>query len=134
MDGYVVGLKFSDRHNSTDSAKAARINPFGLGRTIAQTAVKVILPDLDRIAIFGFYLLTDDLDARRTGGADRKKRMYTARALDMHKGVKSKLKHLTRVEVDGGLGWAMSEHDFSSYSQFQIFERELAKQLRVIPC
>ncbi|MFA0812909.1 hypothetical protein [Microbulbifer epialgicus] len=134
IDGYVVGLKFYDQSNSTDSAKVARVHPFGLGRIVAQTAIKMILPDLDQISIFGFYLQTEGLEARRKGGAARKKEMYQAKALLMHKDVKSKLKHLTRFEVDGGLGWTMSEHDYSSYPQLEFFERELAKQLEVILC
>ncbi|WP_444956963.1 hypothetical protein [Microbulbifer sp. ZKSA002] len=134
VDGYVAGLKFSDRNNSTDAAKAVKVNPFGLGRLVAQSAIKMILPDLDKISIFGFYLLTDDLDTRRRRGSEFKKRVYTAKAIDIHKHVKHRLKHISRIEVEGGMGWAMSTKDFPSYSQFKVFERELAKQLEVIPC
>lgn len=134
IEGYVAGLKFSDRYQSMDSSKSGKVNPFLLGSVIASKAIEMITPDLDQIAILGFYLLTDDLENRRKGGARLKKRLYNAQAIEIHSKVKSKLSHLTRFETDGGLGWAMSKEDFSSYKEFKIFERELAKQLRVIIC
>ncbi|WP_444889318.1 hypothetical protein [Microbulbifer sp. DLAB2-AA] len=134
VDGYVVGLKFSDQHGSMDSAKPGRSNPYALGKAVAQSAIKMIMPDLHKVSILGFYLLTDDLASRRKGAVQFKRRRYHAKAVEIHEAVSHHLKYLTEVEVDGGLGWAMSTKDFTSYSQFEIFERELAKELRVLPC
>lgn len=134
IEGYVAGLKFTDQYQSMDSAKPGKVNPFLLSKAIAQKAVEMIKPDLDKVSVLGFYLLTDDLEERRKGGTRLKKRLYNAQAIEIHSNVKHKLQHLNRFETEGGLGWAMSKDDFSSYSEFKVFERELAKQLRVLPC
>jgi hypothetical protein len=134
IEGYVAGLKFSDQDKNMDSSKIGKVNPFQLGIAIANKAKQMVAPDLDQISILGFYLLTDDLEARKKGGSRLKKRLYNAQALEIHSQVKNKLPHLTRLETDRGAGWAMSEHNFSSYHEFQIFERELAKQLRISAC
>lgn len=134
IKGYVAGLKFSDHFDSMDSSKTGKVNPFLLGSAIARKTIQMIKPDLEKISIFGFYLLTDDIESRRKGGSRLKKRLYNAQAIEIHSKVKHKLPHITRIETDGGLGWSMSKEDFSNLRDFKIFERELAKQLRVIPC
>ncbi len=134
IDGYVVGLKFSDESGSMDAAKPGKVNPFTLGSAVANKAAQMLKPDLGIISILAFYLLTDDLDSRRTDGGKAKGIIYHAQAIRIHRKVKHKLQHLTRFEVQGGLAWAMSEHDFSDYAQFKVLETELAKQMRAIPC
>jgi len=134
VKGYLAGLKFSDRFDSMDSSKIGKVNPFLLGSAIARKTVQMITPDLDQISIFGFYLLTDDIESRKQGGSRLKKRLYNAQAIEIHSKVKHRLPHLARVEAAGGFGWAMGKEDFSRQNDFEIFERELAKQLRVIPC
>lgn len=134
ISGYVAGIKFSDSSDSMDSSKTAKVNPFLLGSAIAQRTIQMIKPDLKQISILGFYLLTDDLETRRQGASKLKKRLYNAQAIEIHSKVKYRLPHLTRVETDGGIGWAMSEHDFESLDEYKIFEQELAKELRVISC
>ncbi|WP_299948049.1 hypothetical protein [uncultured Microbulbifer sp.] len=134
LDGYVVGLKFSDHLGGMDSSKRGHTNPYALGKAVAQSVIKLITPDLYKVSILGFYLLTDDLANRRKDAVQLKRRLYHAKAVDIHEAVSHHLKHLIQVEVDGGLGWAMSTKDFPSYSQFEVFERELAKELRVLPC
>ncbi len=134
VEGLVVGLKFSDENGSMDSAKRGITNPFGLGTAIANKAVQMLRPDLNNVTILAFYLLTEDLDARRAGAGAAKGTFYAAQAVKIHRQIKPRLPHLTSFEVQGGLGWAMSVDDFGSYEQFKVFENELAKQLRVIPC
>ena len=134
VDGFVVGLKFSDESGSMDSSKPGSVNPFALGTAVANKAAQMLKPDLDAVSILAFYLLTDDLDARRADGGKSKGTVYQANAIRIHRRVKHKLQYLTRFAVQGGLGWAMSENDFGSYDQFKVLENELAKQLRAIPC
>lgn len=134
IKGCVAGIKFSDNTNSMDASKSGKVNPFLLGAAIARKTIQMLKPDLDKISILGFYLLTDDLEIRRQGAARLKKRLYSAQALEIHSNVRHKLPYITRVEADGGMGWAMSKEDFKSIDQYKIFERELAKELRVISC
>ena len=134
LKGYIAGLKFSDRFDSMDSSKVGKVNPFLLGSAIARKTIQMITPDLGQISIFGFYLLTDDIESRKKGGSRLKKRLYQAQAIEIHSKVKHRLPHMTRVEAAGGLGWAMGREDFAHQNNFKVFERELAKQLRVIPC
>ncbi len=134
VEGFVVGLKFSDESGSMDSSKSGNVNPFTLGTAVANKAAQMLKSDLDSVSILAYYLLTEDLDARRTDGGKSKGKVYHAQAIRIHRRVKHKLQHLTRFEVKGGLGWAMTVNDFGSYDQFKVLENELAKQMRVIPC
>lgn len=134
IDGNIVGLKFADQKGSTDSAKRGHVNPYLLGKAISMKVVQMLEPELDRIAVFGFYLLTGDIEDRHEGGGVIKVQRYNAQALKIHAGVKHKLQHLTRFEVQGGVAWAMSENDFATYEHFKIFENELAKQIRISSC
>jgi hypothetical protein len=134
VEGLVVGLKFSDESGSMDSAKPGNVNPYALGRAVANKAAQMLKPDLATISILAFYLLTEDLDSRRADGGEAKGSVYHAQAIRIHNRVKDKLQFLTHFTVQGGLGWAMSEHDFATYDQFKVLENELAKQMRVLPC
>lgn len=134
IDGYVVGLKFADQDGSMDSAKATGAHGVSLGIAISYRAIQMIKPDLDNISILGFYLLTEDLEARRPGGGRLKVRLYGTRALEIHAAVKHKLQCLTHFQVEGGYAWAMTENHYSTYDQFNIIEKELAKQMRVSIC
>ncbi len=62
VDGFVVGLKFSDEGGSMDSAKPGNVNPYALGRAVANKAAQMLNPDLDSVSILAFYLLTEDID------------------------------------------------------------------------
>ena len=132
--GYVVGLKFSDSSGSMDSSKAKPVIAPRLSLAVAHRAVQMIKPDLDSIEILGYYLLTDDLESRKTGGSKVKKRLYGNGAARMQQALKDKLQHLANLEVDGGAAWIMSAKPYSDYEQFNLLEKELAKQLRVEIC
>lgn len=134
IEGLVVGLKFSDEGGSMDSAKPGNVNPYALGRAVANKTAQMLKPDLEAISILAFYLLTEDLDNRRADGGEAKATIYHAQAIRIHNRVKHKLQNLTRFSVQGGLAWAMSEHDFATYDQFKVLENELAKEMRVLPC
>ncbi|MEN9868899.1 MAG: hypothetical protein RL748_4489 [Pseudomonadota bacterium] len=134
IDGYVVGLKFTDAIGSMDSSQAKAIHGMVLGNAIAHRAVQMLKPDLDCIAILGFYLLTDDLDLRRPGGRSTKIWLYDQQATTIHRNLKDKLQHLTNFEVQGGTAWAMSAKPYGAYDQFKLLENELAKQIRITPC
>lgn len=54
VDGYVVGLKFTDEAGSMDSAKAANTHAMILANAVAYRAVQMIKPDLPGISILGF--------------------------------------------------------------------------------
>lgn len=100
INGLVAGLKFTDQSGSMDSAKRGNIDPFNLGRAIAYKAVKMLEPELHKVAVLGFYLLTDDLATRDPRAVKAKTRLYNARAVDIHNLVQHKLKYITRVEVN----------------------------------
>lgn len=134
IEGYVVGLKFTDATGSMDSSKAAGAHGPALANAVAHRAVQMIKPDLANISILGFYLLTEELEARRPGGGKAKIRIYRAHATTMHKNLVEKLQHLTEFEVDGGTAWAMSTKPYNVYEQFNLLEKELAKQMRIILC
>ncbi len=134
IDGYVVGLKFTNATGSMDSAVAKSANGIRLALAIAHRAIQMLKPDLHQVAIFGFYLLTDDIDSSRPGGSDVKTWAYTRQARTIHAACKDKLKHLARFDVQGGKAWVISEKPYSSYEHVSILESELAKQLRVALC
>lgn len=134
IEGFVVGLKFSDSTGSMDSSKPKRVNGMELANAIAHRVVQMIKPDLDGIAILGFYLLTDDIDVRRPGRSATKIMLYDHQAATIHGNLKNKLQHLTNFEVQGGKAWAMSVKPYSTYDQFGVLESELAKQLRILSC
>ena len=134
IDGYVAGLKFSDQSGSMDSSKSRNVNMYRLGGVIARKALQMLESELQKISILGFYLLTDDLEVRQPGAAAIKQKQYQAKAIVIHTRLKHRLPFLTSFEVQGGLGWAMSEKDFVSYEQFKVLETELAKQIRISPC
>lgn len=134
IDGYVVGLKFTDGTGSMDSAIAKPVDGIQVGLAVAHRAIQMLKPDLHRVAILGFYLLTDDIDTSRPRGSDVKIWMYNRQARTLHRICKDKLQHLTRFDVQGGTAWVMSEKPYSSYEHVSILESELAKQLRVALC
>ena len=105
-----------------------------LALAIAHRAIQMIKPDLDSVEILGYYLLTDGLDARTTSGSRAKKRVYSSGATKMHQAFKDKLQHLANIEVEGGAAWILSVKPYSDYEQFNLLEKELAKQLRVALC
>lgn len=134
IEGFVVGLKFTDATGSMDSSKAKAANGIRVGVAIARRAIQMIKPDLDSVGILGFYLLTDELDTRRPSGSRGKIRLYTNQARIMQHAFKDKLQHLTNFEVQGGTAWVLSEKPYGTYDQFSIIENELAKQMRIILC
>ncbi len=103
VEGYVVGLKFSDQSGSMDSSKSGKVNPFLLGNAIAHKTLQMVKSDLDKISVLGFYLLTDDLESRHANGSRLKRRIYNAQAIEIRANVKHKLQYLTSFEVEGGL-------------------------------
>lgn len=134
IDGFVVGLKFSDATGSMDSAKASALHGIQLSMAVAHRAMQMIKPDLDSVEILGYYLLTDDIETRKIGGSMPKKRLYNSGARRMHNAFKDKLQHLANLEVEGGAAWVLSAKPYSEYEQFNLLEKELAKQLRVAIC
>lgn len=137
IEGYVIGLKFTDASGSMDSSSAKSVNGIRLSMAVAHRAVQMLKPDLDKIAILGFYLLTEDLEDLRPGGAKAKIRLYRAQAFTMHEEFQDKLEHLTSFEVQGGTAWVMSKNHYSAYDQFALLEKELrdiAKEMRVTVC
>ena len=94
----------------------------------------MIKSDLASVEILGYYLLTDDLEARKAGGSKVKKRLYGNGAARMQQALGVKLKHLANLEVDGGSAWILSAKPYSEYEQFNVLEKELAKQLRAAVC
>lgn len=133
--GYVVGVKFTDASGSMDSSLIKYpANPFRLATAIGYRAAQMIKPDLDTVEILGFYLLTEDLDARRSGGGRIKTRLYTTGAYTLHKEVKHKLQHMTSFTVEGGVAWAMCVNHYETYAQFGVLKNELVKQIRVSIC
>lgn len=135
IQDFIVGVKFTDADGSMDSAKVKYPpNPYSLAKAIAYRVVQMVKLDLDKVAVVGFYLLTDDLDARGPDAAKAKARIYNAKAIAMHREFKHKLQYLTAFEVDGGVGWALSVNHYSTYQQFDVFKNELAKQIRVTIC
>ncbi len=131
VPGYVVGLKFTDSSGSMDAAKIGHTNPYTLAKAIGNKAMQILKNYLEEVSIFGFYLLTDDLEERRPGGVEPKRRIYNAQAIRIHRRVKYKLQYLTSFQVQGGVGWVMSEKPADGYEQFHIFENELAKNVRI---
>ena len=134
IDGYVVGLKFTDEVGSMDSAKAGNAHGIRLANAVAYRAIQMIRPDLAAISILGFYLLTEDLEQRSTKGALRKTQLYSAKAGQLQREFIARFQHLTEFEVDGGAAWLLSEKPYHAYSQYPLLEKELAKQLRVNIC
>ncbi|WP_338847747.1 hypothetical protein V8J88_03255 [Massilia sp. W12] len=134
IDGYVIGLKFSDAEGSMDSAKAKQANGIQIALAIAHRAVQMLTPDLHSISILGFYLLTDEIEARRPGGSRLKVRLYSSQAAAMHQALQHKLQHLSRFTTEGGVAWVLSEHPHANYGQFNALKSELAKQIRTTLC
>jgi hypothetical protein len=134
IQGFVVGLKFTDASGSMDSAAAKPVHGIQLSLAIAHRAIQMIKPDLDSVEILGFYLLTDELEGRKVGGTKQKKRMYGNQAIKMQQAFKDKLQHLANLEVEGGAAWVLSTKPYSDYEQFNLLEKELAKQLRAEIC
>jgi hypothetical protein len=135
IPGFVVGLKFSDANGSMDSAMIKHPpNPYSLAKAVAWRAVQMLKPDLDNVSIMGFYLLTEEIDARGPNASKAKTRIYNTKATTMHRELKDKLQYLAAFEVEGGVGWAMSVNHYSTYQQFDVFQNELAKQMRMAIC
>jgi hypothetical protein len=134
IEGYVAGLKFTDQSNSMDSSKRGNVSGLSLGKAISREAVRLIQPELKNISVFGFYLLTDDLADRSERAVAIKKKVYGAQAIKIHGKVSHELPFLNALEVEGGLGWAMSRDDFNSYDEFHAFEDELSKNMQVLSC
>lgn len=131
ISGYLVGIKFADKSHSMNPAKKAGVNGAQLGVAIGQRAMQMIEPDLDTIAVLGFYLLTEDLDKRGEKAVKIKRRMYNSTALKIHSRVKYRLPILRMMETTGGIGWAMSRENFSESREYQAFVRQLGKQLEI---
>ncbi len=135
IDGYVVGVKFTDASGSMDSSLIKNTpNPYRLARAIAYRVAQMVKPDLTAVTIMGFYLLTEELDARRVGGGKIKTRLYTNQAILIHEEIKHRLEYLTMFEVAGGVGWAMSVEHHTAYESFNVLKNELAKQIRTTIC
>lgn len=134
IDGYVVGLKFTDDTGSMDSSIAKRTYAIPVALAIAHRAVQMLKPDLHQIAILGFYLLTDDLDAGSLLAKKAKIRVYNNRAIEMHKSFRDTLPHMARLDTLGGVAWIFTEKSYNSYEQFNLLENELAKQIRATIC
>ena len=98
VDGFVTGIKFSDRNNSMDSSIKGSVGPYKPAASVAEKVIKLITPDIDTISILGFYLLTNDLDARMKGGGELKRKMYKAYAIQMHEQLVHKLPYITQIE------------------------------------
>ncbi len=134
MDGYVIGLKFADAEGSMDSATIKPTYAISVALAVAHRAVQMLKPDLANTIILGFYLLTDDLDARGPLAKKAKIRVYNNRAQEMHKALQHRLPHLARLETLGGVAWLFTEKIHTAYSQFNRLENELAKQIRTTLC
>ncbi len=134
IDGYVVGLKFSDASGSMDSSKTKPVNGMRLALAISRRAIQMIKPDIDSVEILGFYLLIDRVENKKTAEKLQKKTVYDIRANKMQQALKDKLQHLANLEVEGGAAWIMSAKPYNEYEQFNLLEKELAKQLRVEIC
>lgn len=80
VDGYLVGLKFSDETGSMDSSKSGNFDGYALGRAIGGRAVSMLRPDINKTALLGFYLLTEDLSARGERAVSAKARQYRFQA------------------------------------------------------
>ena len=74
-------------------------NPYSLAKAVAYRAVQMLKPDLDNVSIMGFYLLTEDIDARGPNASRAKTRIYNTKAATMHRELKDKLQYLTAFEV-----------------------------------
>jgi hypothetical protein len=131
ISGHLVGIKFTDKSNSMNPAKKAGVNGAQLGIAIGQRAMQMVEPDLDNIAVLGFYLLTEDLEKRGEKAVRVKKRVYSSTALKIHSHVKHRLPIIRMLEASGGIGWAMSRDNFSQSSEYEAFVRLLGKQLEV---
>jgi hypothetical protein len=134
IDGYVVGLKFSDASGSMDSSKSSALDAHQLSIAVSRKAVQMLKPELDSVEILGYFLLTDDIEVRKMGGSVGKKRVYSNGAIRMRRELKDRLQHLANLEVDGGAAWILSVKPYSDYEQFHLLENELAKQLRIEIC
>jgi hypothetical protein len=132
ISGEVVGIKFSNQKNSMDPSDKGRVNGITLGRVIGKKVAEMVAPDLDSIAVLGFYLLTDGLADRGARAVLIKQRMYGAQARNIHNSLKHKLPVLQMLQASGGIGWTMSKEDFSSHRQYELFEQELRKQLEIL--
>ncbi|WP_338846946.1 hypothetical protein V8J88_24665 [Massilia sp. W12] len=134
IDGYVVGLKFTDASGSMDSAIAKPAYAVRISFAIAQKAVQMLRPDLPQIAVLGFYLLTDDLDARSPVARKAKIRVYRNRAHDIHLAIQDKFRFMSQMDVSGGVAWVYTEKELKTYGQLHLLEHELAKQIRITLC
>lgn len=132
ISGSVVGIKFSDASNSMDSSKKGQVSGVLLGRAIGEKVVQMVMPDIDKISILGFYLLTDDLSTRGKRAVFIKERVYGNQAKEIHNYVKHKLPVLRMLKTNGGTGWAMSKEGTMDDFQIQLLERELGKRLEVL--
>ena len=132
LKGSIVGLKFTDDKQSMDSSKKVNIHAAQLAVAIGDKVVQMLEPHIKNISILGFYLLTDDLSARSDKAVRLKKRVYGSTAVKIHSNIKHELPILKMLEVDGGIGWAMSRDNFMVSSHFDTFVSELGKQLEVV--
>lgn len=134
IDGYVVGLKFTDADGNMDSTTAKPTHAMPVALAIAHRAMQMLKPDLPHVAILGFYLLTGDLETRSPLAKKAKIRVYNNRAKEMHKSIHHRLPYLARLEAEGGAAWIFTEKSYNTYEQFNFLENELAKQIRTEIC
>lgn len=92
----------------------------------------MITPTLNRVAIIGFYLLTDGLEDRGPDAVNAKARLYNMGAKKIHKGFKHELPLIERMKLDGAFGWVMTKSDIRQTTLFNELQKEFARQIEVL--
>jgi hypothetical protein len=133
ISGDVLGLKFMNQDGAMDaSIKQKGVNSYSIINALAHRATQMITPTLDRVAVIGFYLLTDGLDDRGPLAKAGKARLYNFGALQIHEAFKHELPLIARLKLEGAFGWVMTKSDIRQTSLFRELQKEFANQIEAM--
>lgn len=133
ISGDVLGIKFMNQDGAMDaSIKQKGVNSYAIIDALALRATQMIAPTLHRVAVIGFYLLTDGLDDRGPGAIDAKVRLYSMGARKIHKGLKHELPLIERMKLEDAFGWIMTKSDIRQTTLFSEIQKEFTNQIEAL--
>ena len=133
LSGDVLGVKFMNEDGSMDaSIRQKGIHTFRVIDALAYRATQMIAPNLHRVAIIGFYLLSDGLDDRSARAKRAKVRLYNFGALKIYEAVKHELPLIEQMKLEDAFGWVLTKNDIKQTTLFKEIQKEFANQIEIL--
>jgi hypothetical protein len=133
LSGDVLGIKFMNQDGAMDaSIRQKGVDSYRIIDALAYRATQMIAPNLHRVAIIGFYLLSDGLDDRGPKAIRAKARLYSMGARKIHKSCKHELPLIEQMKLEDAFGWVMTKSDIRQTTLFKEIQKEFANQIEVL--